>query len=330
MMKKLFVFLAATFAFSVHAYPTTPTEISRRHEIALGYGGSTISYAEDFYQNSSINRLAYEMKAVPTEIENTLNVIISERAASEDATFLGGSLLGNPSIQIAPRADGTASMTLWGVSYHTAVRKKIRKLGITWFSCTSNLSLSNVSIKAQYGSADGQFRDDTVGFNGNPIVDTDCDSFLSWLLPGIGNYLTNSVANLADRRLLDGIKSAMGRVKDKLFLRPDQNLLRGLNALIPVDKTIRLPNGNVFPIGQYVRDHIGYLVSNSTLTMQLSRGLTTIPLRENFVGTIVETGDVLYLALDSPVISFDLLLSEKATIEWSYACGVVGYQTICA
>jgi hypothetical protein len=316
MLKNIFMLAACCAAFNVQAVAVMqPLEISREYRVAVGFGGATIFHAEDAYQSGPVKQLAQELIKVPSDIEISLNNIIAETAAADGATFLGGSLQGNPLIQVAPQANGTALMTLSGVGYHTAVRKKYRKLGITWFSCTANLSVTNVLIKAQYGSNDGQFRDETVGFNGNPMVNTDCDSFLSWLLPGIGNYLTNSLANLADRRLLDGIKLAMGRVKDKLFFRPDENLLRGLNTLIPQNKTIQLPNGSSFPIGQYVRDNIAYLVSNSTFTMEISRGLAPISTWAGF-----NSANVLYLALNSPLISLDLLLTEQATVEWHMIC----------
>lgn len=327
-MKRMFAFLVLWVASNAHAIPiggtvppSVPIELDRKYEVTLGSGGYAVSYAEDTSSNGPIGQLASQLTTVPSQIENTLNGIIARQAAHYDGIFLGGSLTGNPMVQIAPKADGTALMTLSGVGYGTSVKKKIEVLGITVFSCTARLQVDNVSIVAQYGSVDGQIRDESVGFNGQPNVDTNCNSFLSWLLPGIGSYLTNRVEGLADRALLDGIKSAMNTVKDKLLLSPDQNFLRGLNALIPVDKTIPLPNGSVLPIGQYVHDNVAYLAARSTLTMQLSRGLTSLsPPWYGYVGTAEDSVDVLYLSLDSPVVSFDLMLAEKATVSWEQTC----------
>lgn len=331
-MKRILVLLATLAAFDASALPIgggpalVPFELERKYEVTLASGGYAVSYSENYYQNGPIGQLAMQLKTVPMQIGNTLNGIIAAKAAESGGIFMGGSLSGNPTVQIAPRVDGTALMSLSGVSYRTAVKKKIEVLGITIFSCTANLQVDNVSIVAQYGSVDGLIRDDSVGFNGQPSVDTNCNSFLSWLLPGIGSYLTNRVENLADHALLDGVKSAMNTIKDTLLLSPDQNFLRGLNALVPQDKTIALPNGSVLPIGQYVHDNVAYLASKSTFTMQISRGLAGLPRRFGAGGEITEdTADVLYLSLASPVLSFDLLLQEKSKTYWEETCGGSGY-----
>lgn len=333
-MKKVFVFLImmlTTLAFNANATTIDDlyTILNREYVVNLGVGGSSISYSENYYQNGPVGQLAQQLVSVSPTIQNSLNAIVAQTASADGATFVYGELQGNPLIQVSPKADGTALISLSGMSYRTAVKKKIRWLGISWFSCTSTLSIDNVSIIAQYGSVDGQIRDESVGLYGSPSVDTDCNSFLSWLLPGIGNYLNRRLQDLADHTLLNAIKSAMSTVKNNLLFRPDQNFLQSLNGLIPQNKTIVLPNGTVFPIGQYVRDNIAYLAANSSFTIEISRGMPQIPYRYGHVGIAYESADVLYLALDSPVFSFDLSLSEKAEVLWIHPCEVPYSNVIC-
>ncbi len=319
-MKRIFLLLIALFALNAQAQPVNmPVEISREYEVIVGSGDYSVSYVEDYYQNGPIKQLAGQLVTVPSQIENAINGILAGIAAEKDVIFMSGSLQGNPLIQIAPKSDGTALMTLAGVSYKASIKKQFKIFGVVVSSCTSRLSVENISIIAQYGSVDGQISDDSVGFSGQPSVDTSCSGILSWIVP--------SIENVFDMALLNGIKSAMNTVKDKLLLVPDQNLLRGLNVLIPQGKTIQLPNGDVFPIGQYVHDNVAYLASKSTLTIEIGRGLTSAPQWAGY-GTTVNTGDVLYLALDSPVISFDVLLTEKSTTEWSDECAaqIPGYE----
>lgn len=334
-MKRMFAFLALWAASSAYAIPmggavppSVPIELDRKYEVTLGSGGYAVSYAETASGNGPIRQLASKLTTVPSQIENTLNEKIIRKVSTIEVPYLGGAvvfqggtLTGNPIVQIAPKADGTALMTFSGVSYDASVNYKKRVLGVTLINCTARLRVDNLSIVAQYGSVDGQIRDESVGFNNQPSYQTDCNSILAWLMPGIGNFLIGQAEVLIDGKLRDGIKSITNTVKDNLLLNPDQNFLRGLNALIPADKTIPLPDGSVLPIGEYVQDNVAYLASNSTLTMQLSRGLTSLsPPWYGYVGTAEDSVDVLYLSLDSPVVSFDLVLAEKATVSWEQTC----------
>ena len=332
-MKRILVLLTALAAFNADALPiggvpaAVPIEVERNYEVTLGSGGYAVSYSEDYYQNGPIGQLARQLVTVPLQIENTLNDVVAASAADEmHAIFMGGSLEGNPMVQISPKNDGTALISLSGVSYNATVKKKVELFGVTVLSCKARLQMDGVSIVAQYGSVDGQIHDDSVGFNGQPSIDTNCNSFLTWLKPVIGIYLTNRLESAADHALLNGVKSAMNTIKDKLLLSPDQNFLRGLNALIPQDKTIALPDGSVLPIGQYVHDNVAYLASKSTFTMQISRGLAGVHKRVGYDEVIEDSGDVLYLSLDSPVISFDLLLTEKSKTFWEATCGNPAYE----
>jgi hypothetical protein len=311
-MKRVFVFLIAMLSIiALNSNANEPTIVSRDYVVNLGVGTSSISYSENYYQNGPVGQLAHQLMSVSPSIQNSLNAIIAESAAADGASFLYGQLQGNPLIQVNPRADGTALMSLSGVSYRTAVKKKIRWLGISWFSCTSTLSVNNVSIVAQYGSVDGQILDESIGFYGSPGVDTNCDSFLSWLLPGVGHYLNRRLQDIADRRLLNGIKSAMGTIKDNLLFRPNHNFLNSLNGLVPANKTILLSNGNVFPVGQYLRDNVAYLAGNSSFTIEISPGLQGIPDYD-------QSASILYFALNSPAISFDLSLTDSIVVEPCY------------
>ena len=324
-MKRIFLLLIALLAFNAQAQPVNmPVEISREYEVIVGSGDYSVSYAENYYQNGPIKQLAGQLVTVPSQIENGINGILAGIAAEKDVIFISGSLQGNPLIQIAPKSDGTALMTLAGVSYKAKAKKQLKVFGIVVASCTYELGINNISVVAQYGSIDGQISDESVGFSGQPSVNTNCNGGVFNLLwPGIESW----AEDLFDMALPNRIKSAMNTVKDKLLLVPDQNLLRGLNVLIPQGKTIQLPNGDVFPIGQYVHDNVAYLASKSTLTIEIGRGLTSAPQWAGY-GTTVNTGDVLYLALDSPVISFDVLLTEKSTTEWSDECAaqIPGYE----
>lgn len=297
----------------------------------VSLGGGQISWSEASGAGGPLNAVAADIFQVPVALEQGLNASVAQGAAANGVTFLGGRLSGNLSANLAPNANGTVFMTVGGLSYSARNNYSGRRLGIISFSCTNTASLNNISITAQFGAVDGALSDQ-VGITGNAASSTDCDSNLSWILPFFGDKIINVVENQLDAKVASGIRGSVAKVKDALFFARDQNWLVGLNKLVPAGKTIQLPDGTVFPIGQYVIDHLAGLVSNSQMSMQLGKGVVFgTGVGDNLPTTDVYNGDVINLTISGPDLTFTVALRQEIKVNWYWdgECATAHGSTTC-
>ncbi len=314
----LFSALALSMAFA-HA-DIVPTVLSSQYVATARYNGASISYAEDRYGNGPLADVANAMKQVPLAVQGALNTALTERANSAGATFLRGSLSGDPTVTIAPQSNGATLISLGGWSYTASTRFTGKKWGIISYECVNTLSLRNFSVTGQYGSQNGQMIADKVGATADVSSNTECDSNLSWILPFVGDFIVGQITSRMDSRIVSGIQTSLGQVKDKLLFDRGANFISGLNKLVPADKVIPLPNGSSFALGQYLQNNLAYLIGNSQLTLKLGQGVQTRPRFGGEPGTSTETGHVLDLSLSSPAFSFGVGLVEQAQVKWNWVC----------
>ncbi|WP_269632022.1 hypothetical protein [Pelomonas sp. BJYL3] len=301
----------------------SPRIQSGQYVATVSYGGGSLSYAEDWRSGGPLGTLAGQMKAVPYSMQNGLNEFMRASAASQGVNFQSGTLSGDVNVQIQPQANGTVLMTLGGVRYDAYTQFSGKRWGIISYSCVNHASLANLQVTAQYGAATGELPSDKIGVTANVGSSTDCDSNLSWMLPILGNIIINKAEGKIDQGVLDGVKGSLGMVKDGLFFGRDQNYLTGLNKLIPADKVVTLPNGQTFPIGQYVNNNLAYLIANSQVSVQLGKGAVV----QGVYGTGEPTsdiisGNVITLNLSAPGMNFTVNLTERLNVMWQWKCSL--------
>ncbi len=297
-----------------------PSVLSSQYLATARYNGASISYSEDRYGNGPLADVASAMKQVPGAVQNALNAVLAEKAASAGASFLRGSLSGDPTVTIAPQSSGATLISLGGWSYTASTRFTGKKWGVISYECVNTLSLRNFSVTAQYGSQNGQMITDKVGSTADVSSNTECDSNLSWMLPFVGDFIVGQITSRVDARIVSGIQASLGQIKDKLLFDRGANFLSGLNKLVPVDKVITLPNGSSFALGQYLQNNLAYLIGNSQLTLKLGQGAQPRPKFGGEPGTTTEVGNVLDLSLSSPAFSFGVGLVEQAQVKWTWVC----------
>lgn len=320
-MKQALLLALLGFSMTPIYADTVPSILSSQYIATARYNGSSISYAENRYGNGPLADVAAAMIQVPTFVESALNAAFTDKASSSGGTFLSGSLVGSPTVVIAPQNTGITLISLNGWNYTGSTRFSGRKFGIISYDCVNTLTLRNFGVTAQYGSQNGQMIPDKVGATGDVSSSTECDSNISWILPFVGDFIIGQITSRLDSRLVSGAQAALGKVKDKLLFDRGSNFISGLNKLVPVDKVIPLPNGGSFALGQYIQNNLPYLIGNSQLTLKLGQGVPQLrPILAGQPGTTTETGSVLDLSLTSPVFSFGVGLIEKAQVAWTWVC----------
>lgn len=301
----------------------SPRIVSGQYVATVSVGGASLSYAEDRRANGPLGSVAGQMKAVPYSMQTGLNDYLRQAAASQGINFQGGTLSGNVNVQIQPQANGTMLMTLGGLSYDAYNQFSGKRWGVISYSCVNHVSLGRMQVTAQYGAADGSLPSDKIGMTADVGSSTDCDSNLSWVLPILGNIIINKAEDKIDQGVLNGVKGSLALVKDSLFFGRDQNYLTGLNKLIPVDKVVPLPNGQTFPIGQYVNNNLAYLIANSQVSLQLGRGAVVNGVYGTGEPNYEEvTGQVMDLRVSVPGVSFTVSLVEKLNVQWQWKCSL--------
>lgn len=318
-MKKIILASVLLGVGTAHA-DIIPRVLSSEYIATVQYNNASLSYSENAYANGPLADIANSMRQAPNAMQNALNGLLQQKASQQGAAFLRGSLSGNPQITIAPQTNGTALISTSGLSYTAITRFTGRKWGVISYECYNTLTLRNINTTAQYGTSTGQIISDKVGINADVSSNTECDSNLSWILPFVGDFIIGHITSRLDAGLVDGIKSSMNQIKDKLLFNREQNFISGLNKLVPADKVITLPDGRTFAIGQYLQNNIAYLVGNSQLSIRLGQGVQASPQIGGAPQTTTETGEVIDLSLNSPAFAFRVNMIERAQVKWSWVC----------
>ncbi|PND36862.1 hypothetical protein C1O66_04460 [Paucibacter aquatile] len=302
-----------------------PVVTGGQYIVTVEYGGGSVSVSEGRNQYGPLARTAGELRAIPFQMENGLNSFMRSYASSNGVNFQRGSLSGDLRLQISPQGNGLMRTTLSGVSYNAWTQFSGKKWGIIRFNCVSHLSLANISVGASYNVSNGQVPSSSIMLDGQPNSSTDCDSNLSWILPVVGNFIIRKVEGQIDQAVLQGLQGTLGQGNQALFYGRDNLQLTGLTRLISADRQVTLPNGQQFPIGQYVHNNLAYLLGNAQVTVQLGKG-AIVPDTHwggGEPGYYQVQGDHLNLQISVPGLSFSVRLHEQVQLEWNWngRCG---------
>ncbi|MGC0153946.1 hypothetical protein ACPRNU_15900 [Chromobacterium vaccinii] len=320
-MMRRAIFLAGLLAAGSAQADWAPRVVSDQYLATIGYGGGALSYSEDAKAMGPLRQAAGELLSVPYSLQQGLNGRVSQLVAQNGATFLGGTVSGNAQVTIRPDASGVAYISLSGLGYQVRSQYSGHKWGVISYSCTNTLTLSNIVITAQYGTANGNMVDGKTGMTATTNSSTDCDSNLSWILPVVGDMLIGKAEGKIDGTIQQSLQAGLAQVKDALLYKPDQNMLKGLGRLVPPGKVVALPGGGSFPLGQYIQDNFAYLLGNSQLSIQLGSPIalrvmpgTSEPRSSDF------SSDVVTISLSSPAMAFSVKLSERIGVDWQWRC----------
>ncbi|NBV17442.1 hypothetical protein [Janthinobacterium sp.] len=318
-MKKYALLSCLLMAGSVHA-AWVPRVTAVTYIATVHYAGGSVAYSEKRMDQGPVTRFADQITNGPYSLEKTLNTFLKQQATNNGAQFYSGKVTGSLLFTLAPAADGTVGITVQAPRYQTLMGYSGKRYGIS-FRCTNSAAIDNLTINAQLGSPQGSGQIlPGMGVSGNPSSSTDCDSNLGWILPVIGDYIVNLGSSKIDDAIVAGLNQTISGVATPFFKR-DQNYLTALNNLIPRDKSVSLPGGGSFPIGQYVQDNLPYLLANSKITMQIDKGVVLSDLTDETKWSA--TANIVKLTLTSPAISFSVDLQEQDDLQWVWdkKCG---------
>lgn len=325
-MKK-YLLLAGLLAMgSAHA-DWMPGATVRTYTATITYGGGSRSIDELKTANGPLRSVAEQVVLVPARLEDGLNTYLANLVNSQGAHFISGSLTGAINASVRPQASGIVSLGLNGFNYSAFSSYSGTKFGIISYACQNSLRLRDIAVTAQYGAVNGAMGSD-VGLTFVPVSNTDCDTNLGWIIPGL-DRLVDKIATKADRGIETSLLESAAKLKDSLFFARDQNFLIGLNKLIPLDTNIALPNGGTFALGQYVQNNLVYLLANSQIDISVDRGAVVVPTRGiNSPGEVV--GQVVALTITTPGTSFTVSLKETADVRWTWKCNISAPTQTCA
>lgn len=302
-----------------------PLVIGGRHTVTIQANGGSLSYSEQRSNPGSLANVAQSLRAVPSQMESALNSFMYNAAVSNGVNYQGGQLTGDLRLQISPLGGGLMRTTLGDVRFDARTQFSGRKWGIISYSCVSYLSLNNISVGASYNASNGQVATSSILLDAQPSSHTDCDSNLSWILPVVGNFIIRQVEGQIDATVLAGLRDTLTRSTQTLFYGQDHLQLTGLTRLISVDREVTLPNGQRFPIGQYVHNNLAYLLSSAEMTLQLGRGPVIPETDWSSIQPSIDSVDGGYLSLQIsvPGLTLGLSLREQVDLTWQWngLCG---------
>ena len=322
-LKTMVAALGCVLAASAQAHwvPSGGTS-SYTATVSTGSGAFSYTDVDNTFTPKPLPRLAGALASVNTRLESALNERLKAAAVAQGLNYQGGTVSGDLSITIQPVA-GAMQATLSGLSFRGTTQYSGRKFGVITFDCINTATISNITIRAQYGANTGVVSAPTVGMTGQVGSSTECDSNLSWILPFVGDLLIDYAANKIDDRILAGAVQLMADSQGSLLYGQDANLgqtVVGLLTLIP-------ENANIagFAVGSYVRSNLPYLLANSQFTMKLGHWPKIDPWRRNVppASDLVYTSELLNMSLTAPGASFNVRLTNSMTdVEWVWVCNV--------
>ncbi len=323
-MKKILFFIAA-FVTQLSNAAYKPVSTSQTMTATISYAGSSVTFDEARTRNqypAPMTDTVYKLTTVPKYLNDGLNQFFANAAASNGGTFLSGKLNGDVGLTFTPSPGGSILFNLTAGSYTFQTKFTGTRYGVIDYTCINTTTISNLSVTGAYGSDTGAIENKT-GVTGSVSTSTDCDSNLSWILPFIGDYLINKYADQANAELITKINAGMAQAKDILYIGKDKDLLSGLNRLIPIDKSIKLPNGSSFAIGLYVRDNLTYLAKNGQVSIKFGSG-PQWPMSLNTYGKSSYSGDYITLSITSPSVSFSVKATETYYMDWIWDNTCIG------
>lgn len=125
---------------------------------------------------------------------------------------------------------------------------------------------------------------------------------------------------MLDGAIINAINGSLGKLNKKLFFDRDQNYLTGMSRLVPPEKTITLPNGQSFAVGQYIQNNLPYLLSNSNIQIKLSKGADIKPIFGPVEGYSKIAADIFHITFNAPGINFSIKLREEYNVNWGWVC----------
>ena len=308
------VFVAALLAAGTAHADWKPRITSQTLTTTIHYGGGALSYSVPGDQFNPVTNLRGKMNDIPPTLRGALDQFISSNVQQFGATFSSSSLEGDLDILIAPQESGITLTTFSGLSYRVTTRFTGRKFGILSYDCYNTTELKDISITAQLG---GPGRSDSVKMTASPTSSTNCDANIG-IVPLFGDFVINKVEGIVDGAVLSKVASAISESHQYLYLLPETNWL---NVLVRPEHQIQLPNGNYFKIGEKVHEYVPAMISNSTLRVKFGKGANVAGLYDAVnPGAPIMMGDVLTIAVASPVLPFSIVLSEQAEVDWSWVC----------
>lgn len=325
-MRKI-LFLAAILAAGAAHADFIPRVVSGQNIATVSLNGGSLSYSQN-WGSGTLGALIVDAQNTPRQIENGLNTAAASAINGHGATFVKGTVTGTPTLTLRPDASGVVFATMSGLSYRVTSTFSGTKWGVINYSCTNTTDYNNITVTAQYGSADGVIPPTKVGINGNLNTSTDCDSNLSWILPVLGDILINKAEGKVDAGIANAVQNGLASVTQKFFFLRDQNWLVGLNRLIPADKVVTYPGGS-FPIGQYIANNLPYLIANSQITLKLGGGANLKSVLGTNEPTYDPSGDAITLTLTSPGVSFTANLREQVAVYWQWKCSIANPTRNC-
>lgn len=320
-------FLAAGSAWA----DWVPTTNNRFFAATISVNNSSATVTEQSYVYGPLYRVAGAATGVPLKISAGLNEALRPKLQSYGATLLSGVVSGDLQLMLTPQSTGIVGLELTGMDYQAVSQFSGSLAGVVRYDCQNMLTLTSTRIVGQIGGTSGPVTAGSVGMTTIPSSSTWCDTNLSWLLPVVGDIITNRITGTVDAQVESGIANAVNGLSGELFIQaPGNNFRSGLQNMVPQSTVIRLSNGQDFRIGDYVWNNFNYIVANSQIRLKLGQYAPVTAVR----GMQLPYGNVLVgvplrLEVTLPDLRFSVELRDEAWVDWRWVCNVTKPNEFC-
>lgn len=318
-MKKILLLAAAILAAPLAHADYRPIVQNRYYTASASVGGGTVSYQQSWLTGGALTTVANNIVGLSGTLQSAINAQLDKKLREEFSGYLiEGTLTGPYDLHLYP-VSGYVRADLTGPTYVGIGRATKKQLGIT-VSCQVTVKLTNFSVRAQFGSTDGETTNENLGVSADTSTSSICDSSIDWI-PVFGDLLNNFIEGKVNDLVADGVKGYFNGLADKLFFVRDANFKTLLDSAIENINDPPLPTGGTFPLRQFVRDNVPYLLSGADMRLTLGTWAPVVTRRgtgEPHENVLV--GTLLNWTVSSQAVNFNVNLTDTAIVSWAYQC----------
>ncbi len=258
---------AYTATLSYSASPTGPTQSISKSE-AIPAGG---------YYDGPISNFARLSLSTQPRLQAVLDSWAHDTAVANGAGYANGKLSGvltTSIVGLTGAKTGENQIQFSGPSYSVSFSKSDSRLGgLISATCTSNISLSNVTVKAVYVPLTGALDKDpslsTLSYGSTSS--SSCSSSLDWI-PILGTVVDNFLAAKVNSIVLSNVSGFSGQ--SLMSLIPNlTNLYQGVDSAIA--SGVYVFNGVDW--GAYIKNNFNTLFTGKSLSVSIGQPIVEGP-----------------------------------------------------
>ncbi|WP_431264677.1 hypothetical protein ACQ859_03905 [Roseateles chitinivorans] len=319
-MKKILLLAAILLAAPLAQADYKPIVQDRYYTATVAVNGGSASYRQPWLVGNGLSSVANDIVTLPASLQSGINAELDKLLKEKYGGFLiNGTLTGPFNLHLYPNA-GYVLSDLTGPTYVGVGRATRKEFGVT-ITCQVTVTLRDILIRAQFGSDGSGTPNERLGITATTSSTSICDNSLGWV-PFLGDLLNSVIEGKINDAVGSGVKQFTNDVASKFFFLRDVNFQNGFDRLLANVPNPTRPDGTViFPLREFVRDNVAYLLTGADMTLSLG---TWAPVNvKPGVGEPHETvlvGTLLSWSVSSQAVNFSASLTDTAVVRWQYIC----------